>query len=170
MLIKQKVGSMFENPKTKRMQEYFGHTFQHKKASKWWKVKWLDGEVSDYTFWEMTEFSSPPNFDDLKCTEPATVAMEFLNASNGDTSCTVSGDTFLLEGQMYVFITVLFLSASDPFIGCYVAQEHHEESFCEKSCEELNANKLVHLTPVPIIKKWLAASKAFDASLLEGDK
>lgn len=167
MLIKQKVGCMFENPQTDILQEYFGHIFQYKKSNKWWKVKWLDGEVSDYTFWEMTEFSSPPNFDDLKYTEPATAAMEFLNASNGDTSCTVAGDTFLLEGQMYVFITVLFVSASDPFIGCYCAQENYEESLCDQSYEEFTANKLVHLTPMPTIKKWLAASKAFTSNLLE---
>jgi hypothetical protein len=66
-----------------------------------------------------------------------------------------------MEGEVHVFVSVLFVSAADPFVGACAGLEDFKESHREDSHEDLSENALVHVTPMPVIKKWLAASEAF---------
>ena len=127
-------------------------------------MRWDDGEVNDLTYWGLAELSTPPDFKLLSYEEPATVAMEFLKASDGNTSYEVGSRRFELEGEVYVFISVLFVSATDPFVGAYASIECFNEEMREESYDGLLENSSVFMSPMPVIKKWLAASEAFSAS------
>ncbi len=47
------------------------------------------------------------------------IALQFLKASGGEPEFAQGDKTFQLEGEMYAFISVYFVSASDPFVGAY---------------------------------------------------
>merc|ERR1712086_133696 len=75
------LANIFEDPKTEKEREYDGHIFKYVKSSKWWRVKWNDGEVNDMTYWDLAACSTPPDLDLLSYDNPAAVAMNFLEAS-----------------------------------------------------------------------------------------
>ena len=157
----EKLANIFEDPETKKEREYGGHIFKYVKSSRWWRVKWNDGEVNDMTYWDLAACATPPDFSLLSYDNPAAVAMNFLEASEGSAKYTKGEKTFEMEGEVYVFVSVLFVSAADPFVGAYAGLEDFKESYREDSYEDLSKNALVHMTPMPVIKKWLAASEAF---------
>jgi hypothetical protein len=118
-LVGARAGAMFFDEDIDTGREYFGTVAAYNKSSKWWQVKWDDNDVAQYTYWELSKLSSPPNFDVFKYEDPAHVALQFLKASGGEPEFAQGDKTFQLEGEMYAFISVYFVSASDPFVGAY---------------------------------------------------
>lgn len=120
------------------------------------------------THWELAEFSTPPDFKLLSYEGPVTVAMGFLKAADGNTSYyEVGSRRFELEGEVCVFISALFVSAADPFAGACASIGCFNEETREESYDGLLENSSVFMSPMPVIKKWLAASEAFSARCTE---
>ena len=157
-LLGDRVGALFEDPGTGETKEYFGEIWKYTKSRKWWQVRWLDGDEAEYNYWELSRMSSPPNFEALRYEDPATVTTNFLVESKGARSLVKNGTTFELRGEMYVFISVIFVSAADPFVGGYIQASNFEDQLRELSYDELQANTRVHMSPMPLIKQWLKAS------------
>ena len=90
--------------------------------------------------------------------------MDFLKASNGGASYEEGSRRFELEGEIYVFISVLFVSATGPFVGAYSSIENFNEDQREAAYDDLLESSCVFMSPMPVIKKWLVASEAFSAN------
>ncbi len=118
-LVGARAGAMFFDEGMDTDCEFFGTVAAYNESSKWWQVKWDDNDVGQYTYWELSKFTSPPDFQVFKYEDPAYVVLLFLKESGGNTAFSEGEKTFQLEGEMYAFISVYFGSASDPFLGAY---------------------------------------------------
>jgi hypothetical protein len=80
---------------TKKERECGGHVSKHVKSSRWWRVKWNDGEVNDMTHWDLAACATPPDFFNLLSHDnAAAVAMNFLEASEGSAKYTKGEKNF----------------------------------------------------------------------------
>ena len=68
---------------------------------------------------------------------------------------------------MFAFVAVYFVSSSDPFVGAYIALEHFAGTLRNLSYDDVKLVKEVCMSPMPVIKKWMAASTALNSSNYE---
>ena len=124
-----------------------------------------DGEKIQFNFRELCAFSTPPDFSVLTPVTPDAEAAQLLAVTEG--SCAgrlpqpADTDTiadFRLEKEDYTFISVFFLTTTEPFIGAYILEDDFYHDLRMMSYDDLAVEKGVHFTPMPELHRWIAAS------------
>jgi hypothetical protein len=166
-LIGMRVGKMFcpmDEPEGELL-EFLGTVAKYDKTRKWWQVVFDDGEKIQFNFRELCAFSTPPDFSVLTPVTPDAEAAQLLAATEG--SCAgrlpqpADTDTiadFRLEKEDYTFISVFFLTTTEPFIGAYILEDDFSHDLRMMSYDDLAVEKGVHFTPMPELHRWIAAS------------
>ena len=70
---------------------------------------------------------------------------------------------FRLECIDYTFISVFFLTTTEPFVGAYILEDDFFYDLKQKPYDELIKEVGVHFTPMPDLYKWIESSKALGA-------
>ena len=165
----ERIGKMFHpfGQTEGEMLEFLGTIVSYKPKKKWWHVVFDDGEEEDYNFRQLYALSTPPDFSLLQPVPPPVEAASFLNCTDGKPSGALAApsdlnalEDFRLEDTEYTFISVFFLTTTEPFVGAYIEDEDFYHNLRLLSYDELKETAGVHITPMPQLHKWIEDSKS----------
>jgi len=161
------VGRMFnpEDDPDGEMLEFLGTITKCDKRQKWWTVLFDDGDEVDFNFRELCAFETPPDFSLLVPFPPNVESTQLLAATAGSGSGRLPEPAdstqlknFRLENEDYAFISVFFLTTTEPFVGAYVLQQNYSHEFRMMNYEDLIKESGVHFTPMPELHAWISRS------------
>ena len=173
----ERIGKMFYpfGQTEGEMLEFLGTIVSYKPKKKWWHVVFDDGEEEDCNFRQLRALSTPPGFSLLQPVPPPVEAATFLNCTDGQPSGAVAApsdlnalEDFRLEDTEYTFISVFFLTTTEPFVGAYILDEDFYHGLRMLSYDELKETAGVHVTPMPQLHKWIEDSKSMAVGRVEG--
>jgi hypothetical protein len=102
-------------------------------------------------------------------------AATFLNCTDGKPSGALAApsdlnalEDFRLEDAEYTFISVFFLTTTEPFVGAYILDADFYHGLRMLSYGELKGTAGVHITPMPQLHKWIEDSKSMAVGRVEG--
>ena len=147
------------------MLEFLGTITKYKKASKWWTVVFDDEDEVDFNFRELCAFETPPDFSALLPFPPNVESSQLIAATAGaevgrlpEPADPTQLKDFRLENEDYIFISVFFITTTEPFVGAYVLEQNYNNDFRMMNYGDLVLEKGVHMTPMPELHAWIARS------------
>jgi hypothetical protein len=154
-----------DDPDGEMLEFLIGHHYQVRQPAK----------VVDFNFRELCAFETPPDFSLLVPFPPNVESTQLLAATAGfgsgrlpEPADSTQLKDFRLENEDYAFISVLFLTTTEPFVGVYVLQQNYNHEFRMMNYEDLIKKESgVHFTPMPELRAWI--SRSTDSTLGVGN-